>query len=101
MKTYIVTSATQPKKPDGFCGTAYFMALAAAQKDLRRIVEIFAAEHPGQIIVEKEDATLMLSLKIQAEPAIAAKLSKVAGIGEVSEPRKLIPDNRPRRRPSL
>ena len=100
MKTYIVTSATQPKKPTGWCGTTYVMALAAAQKDLRRLVENFAAEHPGQIIVEKEDAPLMLSLKIQAEPAIAEKLSKIKGIGEVSEPRKLTPDSKPRR-PSL
>jgi len=98
MTTYTVTS-----KAKEFTLVARFASKAAkieylknAQKELRDTVEKFAAQHSGQVIVGKEDLWLNSSLQIQTTPALAEQLRKVKGISDVSEPRKLTPDSKPR-----
>ena len=66
-------------------------AIKQLKKDLAAFVDViekFAAQYPGQITVG-ESLWLNGTVKIEAEPAIAEKLKKVKGVGDVSEPRKI------------
>ena len=91
MKTYIVQSSKSILKSafNGKSKAERIQMMKDAHKEFRGIVEKFAAQHPGQITVGTEDAWINQTLKIEAEPAIAEKLSKVPGIGDVSAPRPI------------
>lgn len=90
MAIYIVTSDFEKQSLTKFFTKAGFIqAKKEAQKELRSIVEAFAAAHTGQVTVGKEDAWINNTLKIETTAALAAELRKVKGISDVSAPRQI------------
>jgi len=99
MTTYIVSSESSLSplnvKFNNHTRETAIKMLKEAQKAFRAIVEGFAAKHPGQVTVGDEDAWINGTLKVETTPALAEKLRKVKGIGDVSEPMRIVCESKP------
>jgi hypothetical protein len=100
MKTYTVRSSAKISQLNSSWSKASRPAkieiYKAAQKALRGIVEKFAFEHLGEVILSKQDFWMGVSLDIQTTPELAEQLGKVKGISSVLElvPSKVTPEKK-------